>query len=357
MSTQPVYDRCTTDPDPVGDRNGSHPDGVPEHRPMNQVEDEGDSSNSILLLGDPPDLSSDDQGYLMDFEHLRDLLRDRVRGVAERYHVGSYIVGRPGSSKTHTAKETLDSLDTPWILRNGRMSAMGLWELLHEHPEHTVVLDDISSLFRDKGALQILLAALGGVAGEPRTVTYRTKDQSKSFEFAGGIVAISNVPLTRDPLADALVSRVVRLEFEPTDEMLIAFMREQAIRGFEDLTPEECQEVVEFVIERSKACDYRIDLRNMTKGWRDYRLDKHGKAKSPWQELVSSGLVRLIEPQVPGWGSRRERIEWERAFVRNLYDSFPDDPRRRVEEWKRVVGSGQDSMYRRKRELERLGQR
>jgi hypothetical protein len=32
------------------------------------------------------------------------------------------------------------------------MSPMGLGDLLHDHPEHTVVLDDISTLFKDSSA-------------------------------------------------------------------------------------------------------------------------------------------------------------------------------------------------------------
>src|SRR5207248_7037875 len=148
--------------------------------------------------------SKEDRAQLEVFEAMRDLIRDRTRSVADRYQVGAYIVGRPGSSKTYTVLETLEVLDTPWTYRNSRMSAMGLWCLLNEHPEHVIVLDDISTLFDQAGALQILMAALGGSPGKSRTVTYTTKDERKSFEFTGGIIAVSNVPLSRDPLADAV---------------------------------------------------------------------------------------------------------------------------------------------------------
>ena len=36
------------------------------------------------------------------------LIRDRVRGVAQHYYTAAYLVGRPGTSKTYTVKEELE---------------------------------------------------------------------------------------------------------------------------------------------------------------------------------------------------------------------------------------------------------
>ena len=300
-------------------------------------------------------LSGRDRTHLDEFESMLDLIRDRTRSVAERYQVGAYLVGRPGSSKTYTVNETLERLDTPWTYRNSRMSPMGLYCLLEEHPEHTVVLDDISTLFGQPAALQILMAALGGRPGRPRTVTYTTKDERRSFLFAGGVIAVSNLPLGRDPLADALASRVALLEHEPSDEMIAAFMRDRALRGFEDVPPEECLEVVEFVIAESRACDYRLDLRAMTKAWQDYRLEFHGKARRPWRDLVRSSLMRLVGEDGPRGEGRAGRLAWEGRIALELYERFPEDRGSREAEWRRLVGSGPDSLYRRRRELDRLG--
>ena len=51
--------------------------------------------------------TSQDQAHLRAFAAMLDLIRDRTRSVADRYQVGAYIVGRPGSSKTFTVLETL----------------------------------------------------------------------------------------------------------------------------------------------------------------------------------------------------------------------------------------------------------
>jgi hypothetical protein len=55
----------------------------------------------------------DDAEHLRRFDLMLDLLRDRTRGVAERYQNGCYLVGRPGTSKTHTVVGELTRLDTP----------------------------------------------------------------------------------------------------------------------------------------------------------------------------------------------------------------------------------------------------
>jgi len=281
---------------------------------------------------------------------MLDLIRDRTRSVADRFQVGVYLVGRPGSSKTYTVLETLETLKKPWTFRNSRMSAMGLWCLLQEHPEHTVVLDDVPSLFDQKGALQIVMAALGGSPGKPRTVTYVTMDRREEFQFSGGIIAISNVPLSRDPLADAVASRMVLLEHEPSDEMLSSFMRDQAAHGYEDMTPAESLEVVEFVIAETRACDYRLDLRYMKKAWQDYRMHKQGLALCHWKDLVRSSLKRIVMPeQAAGRSDLKAR---EQEVARDLFQKYPDDKRLRDKEWLRLTGKTPHSLYRRKRELD-----
>ena len=173
-------------------------------------------------------------------------IRDRVKSVAFEYHTACYLVGRPGTSKTHTVMDELKRLEQvgkPHAYRNARMTPMGLFDFIAEHPEHVIVLDDIGTLFKNDQAMQILMAATGGDPGKPRKVTYKSKDKQEDVDFSGGIIAISNVALRHDPLARAFGSRVVVLEHEPTNEEIAAFMRHLAARGYEDMSPEECLEV------------------------------------------------------------------------------------------------------------------
>jgi hypothetical protein len=272
-----------------------------------------------------------------------------VASVAHRYHTACYLVGRPGTSKTFTVRAELERLEEPWAYQNARMTPMGLFSFFAEHPEHVVVLDDIGNLFKNDQSMQILLAALDGDPGQPRIVRYKSKDKDETINFTGTVIAISNVPLRCDPLARALGSRIVVLEHEPTDDEMAAFIRHLAADGFADLSPDECLEVAEFVISETRAYDLRLDLRHLTKGWQDYRQVKHKRAKTCWQDLVRTSLLKLArEVLLPM--SKREDIEQQRLLVIELLEKYPNDRRKQLDEWP----LSKSLFYQRKREVEAM---
>jgi hypothetical protein len=218
--------------------------------------------------------------------------------------------------------------------------------VFRDHPEHVIILDDINSLFKQKGALSVLMGALGGEPGKPRRITYQVRGKGKeSCDFSGGVVAISNLPLRRDPETDAVASRMAKLPYETTDAMLIALAKSLALKGFKDLTPDECMDVVEFVVVESRNMDLRIDLRTIVKAWQDRRLDKHDRSLRPWEDLVRSSMDRAVaEPR-----SRSERIEWQRQVAHELFSKYPHDKASRDREWQSLTNSSAHALYRRHR--------
>lgn len=277
-------------------------------------------------------------------------IRDRVVGVACGYHTACYLVGRPGTSKTFTVLEELTLLEQAGTLhayRNARMTPMGLFDLIVEHPEHVIVLDDITTLFKNDQAMQVLMAATGGDPKQPRRVTYKSKDKDYHTMFCGGIIAISNVALRHDPLAHAFGSRAVILEHEPTDEEIAAFMLHLARKGQHDLSPEECLAVAEFVIEETRDHDRRLDLRHFSKALQDYRQDRDGLTGCSWQELVRTSLSKTVVVEAESL-SKKERIELDRERVQEAMALFPGDTVRQIEH----SGLGKSTFYKRRAEVE-----
>lgn len=294
-------------------------------------------------------LSEADALHLLALEGQRDFIRDRTLSVAEKYQNGCFLVGRAGTGKTRLVTDVLDRCEALWTYRNARMSPMGLYSLLEEHPEHVIVLDDIGSLFDERTALQILLAALGGRPGGPRPITYTIKEKSerKSFDFKGSIIAISNVGLRRDPLADAVASRIPILEHNPSDAQLAAFMRSQAQKGYEDLTPTECLDVVEYVIEASRQNDYQLDLRWMERGWQDYRFTKYSNALRSWQELISSSMKTIFHEAPPQVQSKQDELRLVRENIKRLMQMYPSDTAKQIDE----SGLSRSTFYQRRKEI------
>jgi hypothetical protein len=330
-ATQAVLDTLKTEPTKVVPLKNPGAQ-VPQHRPL-----------------------TNDEKQLAQYELRLDQIRDRTDGVAQGDQTGFYLVGRGGTGKTFTVRDTVERINKPWIFRNARMTPMGLFELLGKFPSHTVVLDDVGELFKKVEAQQIFLAALDGEPGKPRVVTYVRSDRQETVQFSGGIIAISNMPLRQDPVLNALRSRVITLEFEPTDEQLAAFMRHLAKKSYKDVTPAECGAVVEFIIAESKNCDQRLDLRHMTKALGDYRQWRDGRARTAWQDLVRSSLRQeIVANEHTVFGMQKER---QCQIALELAAKYPGrhGKQSRDAEWTARTQTSPDAYYRSVRKMKGEG--
>ena len=121
--------------------------------------------------------------------------RDRIRMVARGQTPGFYWHGRPGTCKTHTVLAVLDEMGVNYHYHKGNITQGGLLEIMEKYHDWIIVLDDLSAILDDKKAVQYLLAALGRQAGKPLPMGYVRQGKDVSFEFTGGIICISNVPV------------------------------------------------------------------------------------------------------------------------------------------------------------------
>ena len=288
------------------------------------------------------------------------IIRDRIRGVALRSHTGFYLFGRPGTSKTYTVKTTLDQLNVNYEYFDGHLSAIGLFELLEEHPDSTIILDDVSQLFKNKVALQILLAALGNQPDDrgTRIIKYRRQGRDETVRFTGGIIAISNLELHSDALLEALKSRVHYLQYAPTDEQMAAMMFEIAKNGWRvndhKMTARECMEVARFLVSESQRRNVRLDMRLLVdKSFPDYLQHREGNSVAHWKDLIISTLeeqtVPLIHTQAES-GSRKDTMQIEHEIIRQIIAKVPDRIKR-VEAWTEQTGKSERAFYRRLKEM------
>jgi len=297
---------------------------------------------------------------LVDLNSRLTVIRDRVRGVALGHHTGFYLFGRPGTSKTYTVKTTLDELGVKYVYVDGHLTAMGLFELLEEQPDRIIVLDDVSQLFTDKKALQILLAALGNQPDDRHTriIKYRRQGKDRTIRFSGGIIAISNLELHSQPLLEAVKSRVHYLKYSPTDEQLAALMMEVARHGWPitspKLTPGECLEVAVFLIGECQRLGVRLDMRLLVdKAFPDYLQHREGDTEAHWKDLVLTTLEEQLidlthtKAEAP---SRHAQKEIEHEIIRQLIDEF-SDREEQVAAWIERTGKSERAFYRRLKEV------
>jgi hypothetical protein len=289
------------------------------------------------------------------------VIKDRVRGVVHGHSTGVYIHGRPGTSKTYTVCNTLDTLAVNYTYSNGHLTPIGLFEMLAENRDRVIVLDDVSAIFNQPIALQPLVAALGNThdGSKIRRVKYKTARGEQVVPFTGGIICVSNLPLDghhHEGLA-ALRDRVYVINFEPTDEQIIELINKLAEDRVGGVASDKARMVATFLINECKARNIRPSVRMFVdKALMDYKLFAAGNCETHWRDLVVSNLEQqLITLQHPTKDlSRAEQIEAERRIALDICLSYGSRAER-VEQWQTRTGKSQAALYRRCKELKQEG--
>ncbi len=298
----------------------------------------------------------------MSIDHFEELnkktklVKDRVRGVVWGESTGLYLYGRPGVSKTHTVRSTLDTLAVAHEYSNGFLTSVALFDLISDNHDRVIVLDDVTAIFAQPVALQILLAALGQPhdGSKVRSVSYKTFKGVRHVCFSGGIICISNLSLEghRQEVLAALVDRVNIIHYEPSDDEIIALILRLADDGVDGVSPTDARMVANYLVSECRKRGIRPSVRMFKdKALADYKLWEAGRSETHWRDLVSSGLQQqLVELQHPTNDlSRTEQTQSERRIALDIYRSFPSRAER-CEEWKRRTGKSEPAFYRRLKE-------
>ena len=316
-----------------------------------------------LLTYDKPVLiiPTDDDLHLQSYESKLTLIRDYTRGVVLRFATGFFLCGNGGISKSHTVLSELEKLGADHKLFNSRMSGRGLFQALAEYPSTTHILEDMERVVTDKDAQGVLRSALWSQRGEDgklkRVITWGTARGIESTIFTGGIIMLSNRPLTDMPELRAIRTRISHLHLQATDQEISALMRQIACKGFQHgeqtMTPDECQMVCEYLIAESQTKLAHLDLRLLDNAFRDYLLWKAGHSHSHWMVLVATRLDSRRD-DAPSFPKDRQQDDDLRTLEAVL-NQFPSVLTAQLE-WCRIRGKSRASFFRYKRALEERNQ-
>lgn len=300
---------------------------------------------------------------LAELNRRQGIVRDYVRAVARQYATGLYLFGRPGTAKTHTVRAVLEQdIREPYTYQRGHLTPMGLFELIAEHPDDVIVLDDLTSVLDSDVALQILLSALEHPAAGDRTrsrvVKYRRQGREERVAFRGGLICISNRELHDDEMLGAFKSRVHTLNYDPTDAQLGALMLDLAERGSQVGTsgvgPDEARLVAHFLIGEMLRLACRFDLRLfVNKALPDYQQWKDDETESDWRDLVTASIEEQLVAvrHADKRPSRAERKQDEQALLRDILQEH-ETREERVRAWSQRTGKSERAFYRRLAEMQ-----
>ena len=242
-------------------------------------------------------LSPEDRRHLASLQPKLDLIRDRVRGVVKSLSTGFYLWGEGGTSKSFTVLEELKEQRADYVLHNSRMTGRGLVDTLEKFPTSIHVIEDCESIFDDKRAWGVLRSALWSQSRKrppEREISWTAFKVHIRFVFTGGIILIANKSLDDLPELRALKTRIVPLQLVATFNEIAALMRSVAMDGFEYgedyLTPRECMDVAEYIIERTEGLHRQLDMRVLVNGLKDFIQFKTGQSKNDWQTLIETRL-------------------------------------------------------------------
>jgi hypothetical protein len=176
-----------------------------------------------------------------------DFLTDFVNMVADRTSPSLLVTGEGGLGKTFTVNKSLkdaglvNSSDAIglgnddnlfenqsrkiYTVVKGYSTAKGLYRTLYENRNRIVVFDDCDSVLRDPVALNLLKGALDSY--DKRVISWNAEsfgddDLPRSFEFKGGVIFISNLPIFK--VDQAVRSRAICVDLSMTTAQKIERM-------------------------------------------------------------------------------------------------------------------------------------
>lgn len=293
-------------------------------------------------------MSLDPTESLTALEKKQELLAHHIRLVARKMSASLFIFGAQGGlGKSRQVLATLDECGISPVIINSHITPLALYGTLFQHRDDTVLFfDDVDSMYSSMPHLGLLRSALWG---NPRVVCYgssQLNDLPSSFEFTSRCIFAANVIPTNNAAFKAVLSRCDQFELSATNGEVIEMMRTLACNGFDQITPEECEAVIDFIEEQSE--DRQLSLRLLGPSLRKLKYAR--EEKIDWRPLIKSQLSSLGRKQVA-----TKRLDNKSADIRAMKDAIrkhPDSPSDQQLFWCDKTRKSRASFFRTKKRLE-----
>jgi len=202
-----------------------------------------------------------------------DFLASAVEAVVDNRIQSLLCYGSPGSGKSKTVMDTLDSLHVkPQVFSGGFKNTDELFKILTKYNDNEILcFDDCDSVFKSIDNRNLLKSILQN--SEKRIVTWR----DKKLEFTSGVIFISNLA----KFDSAIASRSMTIEITLTNEQMLDHIENNLKEFMPEVDMKTKKMALDFLKEISsgvKTVDFRelqktiISIQIQPKGWKDFAL-------------------------------------------------------------------------------------
>ncbi len=224
---------------------------------------------------DSPAVAQNDATLNDKVKYLEETMED-IYQISRRVGAGAFnslfISGRAGTGKTYNVERALKDEglreDEDYVLVSGAASVIMMYKKFYQYRNGTLVFDDCDAVFRDENGRNLMKAALDTKA--IRKISYLKKTKAvydpkdvtpeeefnlleagvvpNSFEFAGRVIFISNLPKDKADPDGAIRSRSILIDVNPDDSTLMERMK-KLLPHLEptDMPMKEKEEIYEFM--------------------------------------------------------------------------------------------------------------
>lgn len=281
-------------------------------------------------------------------EERQSLLAHHVRMVARGMSNGLFAVGPGGLGKSLVISRTLTEEGVVPVVLNSHVTPLGLYTTMFHHRKDAVIwMDDADACYTNLPILGLLRSALWG-QGE-RVVTYTSSQLQgvpSSFPFTSRVICTANVVPKRNEPFRAVLSRVDVFELTASNDDVLELMRAMAAKGFNDVTPATCREVVEFVARAGGSRPLSVRLFESSMRKVEYAL----QTGADWQELVRSQLDQLGQPE--GVLQPLDNKAHHLKCIAVAVERHPASAKLQEEAWREMTGRSRATFFRTKRDYE-----